>query len=127
MTTFADTYVVVASPSDDTETIIASVVVPAPILATDQVSLHAWARLIADGDATAAVMRIRRTDIDGVIVYADSANGGLIGNATGAYYLDAWTEDGPGLVGAATYVFTVTMTGATGPSTIGAVALQARY
>lgn len=113
--------------ADDAETVVATLVVP-NVNVNEAIALSCNVFVgNPDGDAGGSVIRIRRTNLAGVIVgtCGDTGNSGT--SQADAPTLTGPFFDGPGLAGTITYVLTLAMTDATGPSAFIAATLGASY
>lgn len=123
---FFDTYTVVASPADATETVIATLAGITELLPNLPVHLHAWCNITGASDATNVILRIRRTSLTGTAVVGPITCGTTDVTAAVAANGELWGQDTPGDFAGAVYVLTAVVTSATAPSTVNAVALNAR-
>jgi hypothetical protein len=115
---------VVASPTDNTETIIASVTVPGGLSYATGVFVVAWAAFTVGTSGTAVNLRVRQTDVAGAVKAATGAVNEGVTAATQlgvrvAWGLDAAPADGQ------IYKATLTVTGGAAASTVSAVFLGA--
>lgn len=123
---FFDTYDVVASPADDTETVIALLSGVGELLPNLNVHLHAMILLAPNADATLVSYTIRRDGLTGATVGqpwdtpipASPPDAGFPGIIA--------VVDTPGDFAGAIYVLTATVSGASGVSTVDSVWLGAR-
>jgi hypothetical protein len=122
---FVRTSTVVASPTDNTETIIASLTLTDTASPVAGVELIAFAAFTIGTNGTAGNLRIRRTDASGSIV---AATGGLTAGVWAATQLAelyvAGFDTGPTLPGQV-YVATLTVTSGSAASTVSALYLRA--
>jgi len=122
---FTQTTAVVASPTDNTETIIASITLADDASPAQGVELVAFAALTIGTSGTAGNLRIRRTNATGTVVVASGAITAGVWAATQLAELYAAGFDaGPTLPGQV-YVATLTVTGGAATSTVSAVYLRA--
>lgn len=123
---FFDTYAVVASPTDDTETVIAILGGVGELLPGLSVHFDALVQIEPDADVTAFKLAIRRADINGDEVGPGGAvqfdPAGTFGTGQVAYQ----TVDFPGDFAGAVYVLTLICTAAGGASDVDFVHFGAR-
>jgi hypothetical protein len=115
---------VVASPADDTETIIASVTVPGGLSYATGVIVVAFAAFTVGTSGTAVNLRIRQTNVAGTVKAATGATNEGVTAATQlgervAIGLDTAPADGQ------IYKATLTVTGGAAASTVSGVFLGA--
>jgi hypothetical protein len=115
---------VVASPTDNAETIIASVTVPGGLSYATGVFVVSWAAFTVGTSGTAVNLRVRQTDVAGTVKAATGATNEGVTAATQlgvrvAWGLDAAPADGQ------IYKATLTVTGGAAASTVSAVFLGA--
>lgn len=123
---FFDTYDVVASPTDDTETVIAILGGVGELVPGLAVHLSGWANIEVDTDATGITLAFRRDSLTGT---GPIASGTVTFTATGGvltWECNVEGVDTPGDFAGAIYVLTATIADANGPSTVGAVGFHAR-
>lgn len=115
---------VAASPTDNTETIIATVTVPGNLQLNLGIYVIAVAEFTIGASGTAANLKIRRTNASGTTIHATGATtaaaGNLVNRAAAGIDLLA-TGVGAGTV----YVATLTITAGAAASTVSAVSLLA--
>lgn len=119
---FQGTSTVVASPTDSTETIIASLTIAdfGNLEVISGVRLHGFAAFTVGTNGVTANLRIRQTNASGTIV---KATGGVIAVATNLLAMNVLGLDAaPGIK---TYVLTLTVGSASAGSTVSAVHLAA--
>jgi hypothetical protein len=122
---FQGTSTVVASPTDNTETIIASLTLAdfGSISVVSGIRLHGWAAFTIGTSGTAANLKIRETDASGTTVAATGAVNVGVYAATQLTALDVLGFDAaPGVI---KYVLTLTVTGGAAASTVSALHLSA--
>lgn len=117
-----ETHTVVASPTDGTETIIASLTISQDIICALGVLLVAQAALTVGTNGVSANLRIRKTNASGTILWATGATTVTAANliSRSGQGLDA----SPTLPGAV-YVVTLAVGSASAGSTVSAVSLAA--
>lgn len=123
---FFDTYDVVASPGDDTETVIAILEGVVQRYNNTTIALSGWVSLAPDADATGMVLAIRRGDIDGDIIndaFGIIAAAGTFSDVPVSIEVQ---DDQLGQVIDATYVLTLTCADASDTTSVNAVKLEAR-
>lgn len=113
--------VVVASPALAAETIIASLLLPAPVPTAQLVLLDGWAAFTIGTTGSAARLRIRQTDVNGTV----KADTGALTGGVAATNLLAQDVAGHDASPVTTYVLTLQVTAATAGSTVSAVRLAA--
>jgi hypothetical protein len=119
---FQGTSTVVASPTDSTETIIASLTIVdfGNLEVISGVRLHGFAAFTVGTNGVTANLRIRQTNASGTIV---KATGGVIAVATNLLAMNVLGLDAaPGIK---TYVLTLTVGSASAASAVSAVHLAA--
>src|SRR3954447_3904102 len=119
---FQGTSTVVASPTANAETIIASLTLAnfGDIAVVSGIRLHAWAAFTAGTNGVSATLKIRETDASGTTV---ASTGAVTVVAASLYQLDALGADAaPGVV---KYVVTLTIGSGSTASTVSAVHLSA--
>lgn len=119
---FQGTSTVVASPTDSTETIIASLTIAdlGNLEVISGVRLHGFGAFTVGTNGVTANLRIRQTNASGTIV---KATGGVIAVATNLLAMNVLGLDAaPGIK---TYVLTLTVGSASAGSTVSAVHLAA--
>jgi hypothetical protein len=119
---FQGTSTVVASPTDSTETIIASLTIVdfGNLEVISGVRLHGFAAFTVGTNGVTANLRIRQTNASGTIV---KATGGVIAVATNLLAMNVLGLDAaPGIK---TYVMTLTVGSASAGSAVSAVHLSA--
>lgn len=119
------TYTVVASPSDDAETVIATLSGITELLPGLSVRLHGWANITGEASATDMRLRIRRASLTGTSVVGPFTFGTTDVTAAKPTEGNIYGSDQPGDFAGATYVLTVVMTAAAGTSTVNGVCLDA--
>ena len=113
---------VVASPSDNTETIIASVTTPGGLSYATGCIVVAFATFTIGTSGTAGNLKIRQTSVTGTTITATGAITAGVWAATQLAELVAWGLDtGPG--DSQVYKATLTVTGGAAASTVSAVFL----
>lgn len=123
---FFDTYTIVASPADNTETVIATLSGLTELLPNLPVHLHGWVNITGEASATDIRLRIRRTSLTGASVAGPFTCGVTDITAAKEANGEIWGSDTPGDFAGATYVLTVVVTGGAGTSTVNGVCLSAR-
>jgi hypothetical protein len=122
---FVRTTTVVASPTDNSETIIATITLPdnaSPVLG---VELIAFAAFTIGTSGSAGNLKIRRTDASGTTIVATGAITAGVWAATQlAELYAAGFDTGPTLPGQV-YVATLTITAGAAASTVSALCLRA--
>lgn len=122
---FTQSTAVVASPTDNTETIIASLTLTDTASPVAGVELIAFAAFTIGTNGTAGNLRIRRTNASGTVI---AATGGLTAGVWAATQLAelyvAGFDTGPTLPGQV-YVATLTVTAGSAASTVSALYLRA--
>jgi hypothetical protein len=122
---FTRTSTVVASPTDNTETIIASITLNDNASPAAGVELIAFAAFTIGTNGTAGNLKIRRTDASGTTVVATGLLTAGVWAATQlAELYAAGFDTGPTLPGQV-YVATLTVTAGSAASTVSAVYLRA--
>lgn len=123
---FFRTTTVVGSPADDTETIVASVVVSGDIALVSGVYVVAFCAFTVGTDGVSANLKVRRTDASGTTVVA---SGVVNEGGTAATQLGTRTVVGFDALGQSVqrqvYVATLTVGSASAESTVSAVTLAA--
>lgn len=123
---FFDTYAVVASPADNTETVIATLSGITELLPNLPVHLHGWVNITGEASATDVRLRIRRASLTGTLVVGPFTFGLTDVTAAAPATGDIFGVDTPGDFAGATYVLTALVTAGAGTSTVNGVCLQAR-
>lgn len=121
-TRFQSTQTVAASPTDATETIIATLTLSnfGDIQVTTGIRLHGWAAFTVGTNGVSANLRIRQTDVNGSVVVA---TGATTVTAANLVVREAIGKDAtPGKV---TYVLTLAVGSASAGSTVSACHLGA--
>lgn len=122
---FTQTTTVAASPTDNTETIIATLTLADNATAVQGIELVAFAAFTIGTNGTAGNLRIRRTNAAGTAI---AATGGVTAGIWAATQLAelyvAGFDTGPTLPGQV-YVATLTVTAGSAASTVSAVYLRA--
>src|SRR5437763_2880510 len=113
---------VVASPTDNTETIIASVTVPGGLSYATGVLVVAFAAFTVGTSGTAVNLKIRQTDASGTTIVATGATNEGVTAATQLGERVAWGLDTAPADGQI-YKATLTVTGGAAASTVSAVFL----
>ena len=116
------TQTVAASPTDATETVIATLTLSnfGDIQVTNGIRLHGWAAFTVGTNGVSANLRIRQTDVNGSVVVA---TGATTVTAANLVVREAIGKDAtPGKV---TYVLTLTVGSASAGSTVSACHLGA--
>ena len=122
---FVRTSTVVASPTDNTETIIASITLPDNASPVQGIELICFAAFTIGTSGSAGNLKIRRTDASGTTVVATGLNNVGVWAATQlAELYAAGFDTGPTLPGQV-YVATLTITAGAAASTVSAVYLRA--
>jgi type VI protein secretion system component VasA len=121
-TRFFSSQTVVASPTDNTETIICTVTVTADLRSEQSVKLTAQAGFTVGTSGTAARLRIRRTNAAGTTKADTDA---VTVTAANKANLVAVGVDALGASTSQVYVATLTVTAGAAASTVGFVALVA--
>jgi hypothetical protein len=122
---FQGTSTIVASPTDNTETIIGSLTLANfnDIALLSGIRLHGYAAFTIGTSGTAGNLRIRQTNASGTVVTATGAVNAGVWAATQLTFLTALGFDvAPGV---STYVMTLTVTGGAAASTVSALHLSA--
>lgn len=122
---FQGTSVIAASPADNTETIIATLILAdfGNLSVQSGIRLHGWAAFTIGTSGTAANLRIRQTDASGTVIAATGAVNVGVYAATQLTALDVLGVDAaPGII---KYVLTLTVTGGAAASTVSALHLSA--
>ena len=121
-TRFQSTQTVAASPTDNAETIIATLTLANfnDIAVTNGIRLHGWAALTVGTSGTAVNMKIHQTNASGSTVVA---SGALTATATNLITVSVAGKDAAPGVGV--YVLTLTVTGGAAASTVSALHLGA--
>jgi hypothetical protein len=115
---FFSTTTVAASPTDNTETTIATITVAGDIAAIFGVYLFAFAAFTIGTNGTAINMRIRKGTIAGTVVVASGAIQGTAANHAERQILGV---DLTPTLPSQLYVVTLTVTGGSAASTVSAV------
>jgi|SRR5690348_13647124 len=123
-TRFVGTSTVVASPTDNTETIIASLTIPnfGDLSVQSGIRLHGWAAFTVGTSGTAATLKLRETDVNGTTVASTGAVTAGVA-ATKLMSMDVLGADAA--PGVKTYVLTLTVTAGAAASTVSAVHISA--
>lgn len=122
---FTQTTTVVASPTDNTETIIASLTLADNATAVSGIELVCFAAFTIGTSGTAGNLKIRRTNAAGTTIAATGANNVGVWAATQlAELYVAGFDTGPTLPGQV-YVATLTVTGGAAASTVSGLYLRA--
>lgn len=119
-------YTVVASPSDATETVIASVGNLSSLYSNQSFKLHGWAFVIAEASAVSCILKLRRASLTGTLVGTSPTYNGTDILAPLGAIVEMYAQDTQVDVAGATYVLTATLASAAGASTVSAVYLEAR-
>jgi hypothetical protein len=115
------TATVVASPTDNTETIIATLTVP--VVDADQtVYFWGWHAVTVGTNGTACTTKIRRTDASGS---TRATTGAVTAVAATLREFGIQGSDAPGAVQNQVYVMTLTVTAGSAASTVSSLALFA--
>jgi len=124
-TRFLGTSTVVASPTDNTETIIASLTIPSfgDLAIVSGIRLHGFAAFTIGTSGTAGNLKIRETNASGTTVAATGAVNVGVWAATQLTFLTVLGFDAA--PGVATYVMTLTVTGGAAASTVSGLHLSA--
>jgi hypothetical protein len=122
---FQGTSTIVASPTDNTETIIGSLTLANfnDIALVSGIRLHGYAAFTIGTSGTAGNLRIRQTNASGTVVTATGAVNVGVWAATQLTFLTALGFDAA--PGVATYVMTLQVTGGAAASTVSALHLSA--
>lgn len=114
-------HTVVASPSDNTETIIASVTLPLNVQTFQAVELQGWAAFTVGTSGVSVELKIRQTDTSGTVIADTGATTATAAN------LGALSVSGSDASPGAGQAYKLTMTVASGAaaSTVSAVYLRA--
>lgn len=121
-TRFQSTQTVVASPTDNTETIIATLTLSnfGDIAVTNGIRLHGWAAFTVGTSGTAVTLKIHETNAAGTTVVSSGAL-----TATAAQLVEHSVVGKDATPGVSVYVLTLTVTGGAAASTVSAVHLGA--
>jgi hypothetical protein len=119
-------YTVVASPADSTETVVASVVAPPSLFSGQSFKVAFWANVTAEGSATAVVVKLRRTSLTGTQVGATLTYASTDILAALAFDVQSYALDGRVDTAGQIYVATLTVTTAAGASVVNAAYLECR-
>lgn len=114
---YAMSETVVASPTANAETIIASVAVPAGATYALGVELRCWAAFTVGTSGTAVTFRVRQTSLTGTVVVSSGALTSIAGNVNERGILTFDTAPGDGQL----YKLTMQVTGGAAASTVSAV------
>lgn len=120
---FYSSNVVVASPTDDTETVVCVINSVVSSYAGQEIKLRGWVAIGFDVDVTATVLRIRRGSLTGAIVEPQLT---YTTPESTSVNLDIEVVDAPGALASATYVLTVQVIDASDTSVLEGVSLTAR-
>jgi len=124
---FTQTLDVVASLTDDAETVVGLLYPVTVALVNETIKLHGHVNVTVDATTTALEIGIRRDSISGSLIGLPQQVGQTAAFGAGSIVAcDIDVEDTPGALSGGTYVLTAAATGATGPSTVNAVTLVAR-
>lgn len=121
-TRFQNTTTVVASPSANTETTIASITITNNVSLAKGIQLYGWAAFTVGTSGVSANLRIRQTNTSGSVIVATGAQTVSAGNLleTGCQGFDS-----AAVIPGQTYVLTLTIGSGAAASTVSAVQLVA--
>lgn len=120
------TYDLIASPTDDSETVIAILENVDTIWPAAPVNLHGFCSVELDADCTEAVLQVRRGSLSGDVIGIGAHFGPMDAGTIAFVPITVDQQDTPGDLASATYVLTLTCTDASGESGVGPVHLCAQ-
>lgn len=123
---FFDTYDVVASPADDTETVIAILGGVGELVPGLAVHLDACVFIGIDAQATDCLLAVRRESLTGDQVGVPQGLGGITPGSFGGFQVAVQVVDTPGDFAGAIYVLTAQCTNADSLSTVLGLGFHAR-
>lgn len=124
--TFADTYTVVASPADATETVIAQLNGVSTFLRGQTIKVFASANITPGASSTAVVLKLRKNSVSGTQLGVSSGVGIAAAQITSGVTVTIDAADVSENVAGAIYVLTATVTTAGAASPVNAVHLWCR-
>lgn len=119
---------IVASPTDDAETVVGLLVGPTTIFDNQPVYLYAWCDVSPGADTSLIGIQIRQTSLTGDVVGTGGAVGPALDGAGAPIetQLQLHVTDAPGNAQNATYVVTLICADASAAATVNGVYLEAR-
>lgn len=127
MVLFADSHVILASPTDDTETLVSGMYLVDVGPVGSNIEIAARVALAPGADTTGITLAIHRENAAGVRVWSTTYD--CIASSDGVQNLEFGIEasDGPGLTLLTAYRLGVTVIDASAPSPVAAASVHVRY